>query len=745
MIIKKVFPFIFFFLILAFLVLLFLDSINSIGEEHGQMIIVSEITGADVLIETDKAGFPVVNTDNTLDAAYITGFLHAKTMLFRMEILRHAGSGELSGFFGKRTLYADIFAKTMGFRNIARYYSGRLSSAIRDYLDAYVKGINKFISGGKKAHPIEFSLLNHEPRLWQTEDVILMILLKGWEENPLRFYPEKITMFARLAGEDKWNPAFGKLRNSSISDSVLGTDFRNLLPERFLKAEEDFRVYSGMIKGDAYPTLFEQRGNFHFAGVSNYGITALPAGEYFISFRSDKKYISGKTFSGIPFLYSGVSDSVSWISSREEVRDVIKRIVDDTIRISMPFEDTLRIRNALPEVIRFSQGERGTILTDILEFPSQSRPGVKRFISYRVIFDYDPVKETEVLYGISNLNSKFPDEPEVSGSLVIRFYKPGNRPAQPDVKTDEKDENVPDKNDKKPVKEVSTSELIEFRDGPFSSYPLLREVFHYGNVPHTVLVETTRGTQTSELINFQSVTNSLKGIYAPVITPVLTGVLASDNSADGHLTKVASALSSWEFDFDPLKQAPLIYHRIIETYSELLLNSWFSKAETRELLDNYGIPYGLILNNFWAVNYRGNDSLSLVRKNSETKLLKRAAVIAIEDLKNEFGADIFLWQYGTQLKITFTPVIDAFMEGIPGSGINFGVGVGGSQETINRIGMKNRYFGIVRSSKIITGGKDNRGFFVSSTSFQLDYRSRNSFRETVISWARGRYFNLTGK
>lgn len=745
MIIKKILPFILFFLTLALIVILFLDSITGIDEEPGQLVIKSDLTGAEILVETDKAGFPVVNTGNSLEAAYSTGFLHAKNMLFRMEVLRHAGYGELSEFFGKKTIYADIFARTMGFRNMAEYYSGKLPSTIKDYLSAYVKGINKFIAEGRKAHPVEFSLLNHEPQPWQPDDVLMLMLLKGWEENPLRFYPEKITLFAREAGADKWNPVFGSLRNTSISDSLLRSDFKGLLPERFLRAEEDFRLYSGMIKGDAYPTIFEQRGNFRFAGVSSYGITAVPSGEYFISFRGDSRYISGKTYAGIPFLYSGIRDSLSWVSSRTEIRDVNKKVVDDTIRISMPYEDTIRIRNAPPQVIQFGKGEGGTKLTDILEFPVQGRPGSRRFLSYRVYFDYDPVKEAELLYGINRLFNKFPGEQAVQGSLVIRFFQPGYTPAPVNEKAAAGGGENKGRAEKKGEKEKKTADAPVFRDGVFSSYPLLREIFHYGDVPESVVFETVAGTQSAELINFQSATNNLKGIYAPLITPVITGVLSGGKSQDKTLNNAAVTLTAWEHDFDPLKQAPLIYFRIIKTYAGMLLESRFSKEETAVILDEFGIPYGLILKNLSAVSYNGSDSLSNVRKNAETERIRRAAAMAVNQLKNEFGTDISLWQYGTESKISFKPLIDPFMDGLPGSGINFGVGVGGSPESLNRTGMKNDNFDIVRNSRIITGGKNNRGFYVSSPSLQLDYRLQNTFRETVISWARGRYYNLTGK
>ncbi len=742
MIIKKILPIVLFIVGLSILLLIFFDSVTGLEKDYERLIIIkSELTGSDIVIETDNAGYPLVNTVNPLEAAYITGYLHARSMLFRMEVLRHAGDGELSEFFGTKAVYADIFARTMGFRNTSLYYSGKLKGTIKDYIGAYVRGINKFIGEGRKRHPIEFSLLNHEPQPWKTEDVILMMTLRAWEENPLRFYPEKINLFARDAGADKWNPVFGSLNNTAISDSLLKNDFNRLLPERFIRAEEEFRKYAGMVTGDVYPVIFEQQGNFFFAGVSSYGVTALPADEYYISFRGDKSYRAGKTYAGIPFIYSGIRDSVSWLSSRTEFKDYSKIISEDTVRISMPYQDTIYIRDAPPVIMKFRSVENGTRFTDILEFPLQVRQGSKKFLSCSVYFEYDPLRETEILYGINHLINKIPALPDVAGSLKVRYYKPGFSSL-----IMEKKENAAPQNsnaDNKAVEKDKKNHKLLLRNGVFSSAPMLSEIFRYGDTPEIIMLTTPPGSEMAELINFQSLTNSLKGKYAPVITSQIISVMQTEGESRKIMKEAATLLSSWEFDFDPLKQAPLIYNEIILKYSEALLRSGFTADESRKIIENFGIPYGLILSRIPVLSYSGTDSISSVKKKAETQLLRNVVKEALLELQEEYGSDISLWQSGKANIIRFIPLINAWMDNLPGVESVLSIGAGGSSESINKIIKSDENYYTVMNSKIITGGRYKSGFYVSALSDLVNYRTGNAFRETVISWARGRYYDLS--
>src|SRR5258708_12350238 len=62
---------------------------------------------APVTVTRDALGIPTITAGNRLDAAYVTGYLHAQDRFFQMDLLRRVAAGELSELFGKGALEID--------------------------------------------------------------------------------------------------------------------------------------------------------------------------------------------------------------------------------------------------------------------------------------------------------------------------------------------------------------------------------------------------------------------------------------------------------------------------------------------------------------------------------------------------------------------------------------------------------------------------------------------------------------
>ncbi|HKE01073.1 MAG TPA: penicillin acylase family protein, partial [Planctomycetota bacterium] len=76
--------------------------------------------GAPVAVERDAAGIPVIRGASRADVARATGFVHAQDRLFQMDLLRHAGAGELSALLGPALLETDRRIRLHQFRQRAR-------------------------------------------------------------------------------------------------------------------------------------------------------------------------------------------------------------------------------------------------------------------------------------------------------------------------------------------------------------------------------------------------------------------------------------------------------------------------------------------------------------------------------------------------------------------------------------------------------------------------------------------------
>jgi penicillin amidase len=133
-------------------------------------------------IVRDADAIPHVIATTKLDGLYGLGYVHAQDRLWQMEFQRRVGHGRLSEIFGPATIPQDRFLRTVGFGRAARSAWSRLSADARQQVDAYVAGINAFITahGGRRLPP-EFTLLRFEPEPFSGADVLVWVKMMAWD------------------------------------------------------------------------------------------------------------------------------------------------------------------------------------------------------------------------------------------------------------------------------------------------------------------------------------------------------------------------------------------------------------------------------------------------------------------------------------------------------------------------------------------------------------------------------------
>jgi len=94
----------------------------------------------------------------------------AQDRLWQMDLSRRLAEGELSEVFGERTLRLDLENRTLGFRQVSQRTLAELSPEARAPLTAYANGVNAFIASHRDRLPLEFRLLNYQPRPWGESD-----------------------------------------------------------------------------------------------------------------------------------------------------------------------------------------------------------------------------------------------------------------------------------------------------------------------------------------------------------------------------------------------------------------------------------------------------------------------------------------------------------------------------------------------------------------------------------------------
>jgi penicillin amidase len=137
---------------------------------------------APIDIVRDADAIPHVFAANKADALFGLGYVHAQDRLWQMELQRRIGFGRLSEVLGAAALPQDRFLRTVGFGRAARSAWETTPDWARQQINAYVGGVNAFISTHHGAGlPPEFTLLRFEPEPFSGPDVLVWVKMMAWD------------------------------------------------------------------------------------------------------------------------------------------------------------------------------------------------------------------------------------------------------------------------------------------------------------------------------------------------------------------------------------------------------------------------------------------------------------------------------------------------------------------------------------------------------------------------------------
>jgi penicillin G amidase len=126
----------------------------------------------EVTVERDRWGVPHIRANSVEDAAEAQGYVMAQDRLWQMDLLRRVARGQLSEILGKTTLPIDKDFRTLEFGRAADRDLGLMDKDSRAIMEAYARGVNRFIEQHEKQLPLEFSLLRYKPQPWQAADTL---------------------------------------------------------------------------------------------------------------------------------------------------------------------------------------------------------------------------------------------------------------------------------------------------------------------------------------------------------------------------------------------------------------------------------------------------------------------------------------------------------------------------------------------------------------------------------------------
>ncbi len=137
---------------------------------------------AEVTVDRDANGVPTIRGASRLDVARALGFLHAQERFFQMDLMRRRAAGELAELVGKGALGLDRYHRLHRMRERARRVVAAASASELELLRVYVAGINEGLEA-LASPPFEYTLLRSEPKRWELEDSVLVVLSMFFELN----------------------------------------------------------------------------------------------------------------------------------------------------------------------------------------------------------------------------------------------------------------------------------------------------------------------------------------------------------------------------------------------------------------------------------------------------------------------------------------------------------------------------------------------------------------------------------
>jgi penicillin amidase len=257
---------------------------------------------AEASVARDAIGVPHITAANWEDAIFLQGFVTAQDRMWQMDALRRLAAGELAEVVGSPALASDQEARRLRLGHIADEAERNLPAADRAVLAAYARGVNFYLETHRGKLPLEFKLLNYDPRPWRVRDSILA---------GLQMYRTLTT---------SWREEINKLHMVQKGDRAK-VDF--LFPVRTggeVQPGSNAWAITGSRSATGKPILANDP-HLEFS---------LPATWYMIHLHAGDLNVTGVSLPGVPAVIIGHNERIAWgvTNLQFDVQDLYREQLD---------------------------------------------------------------------------------------------------------------------------------------------------------------------------------------------------------------------------------------------------------------------------------------------------------------------------------------------------------------------------------------------------------------------------------
>ncbi|KAA3595767.1 MAG: penicillin acylase family protein [Calditrichaeota bacterium] len=683
--------------------------------------IVTSISADSVQVVRTEFGVPHIYAKNEFDAFFTQGFITAQDRLWQLELYRLAVNAELSTILGKEARDADLMLKTLAFKKLGQELEKSVSDTTLKIIKAYTKGINAFIdfrkgnSGEDYIFPMEFALLNFEPKKWETSDVLGLTRLLGWE----------------LSIGAKYEILYGELFKK------FGLKAVELYPENLKISDKDLpksktSFHSSLIyRGEKYLEKYLGFGSF---GSNAWAISGkrtetgkpflandphlppeTPSKWYEVGIFTDSIQIKGFAIPGIPCVLAGHNEIFAWGITLLKLDDADLTVLEMTNSKSYKFgEEVLPLEEEYselkfrdieePEFFEIYKSKFGLIVTDVLGKDSSevlalqwtgfdtNTDEIRGFYELNKSHNLESFRSALSKVEIPALNYTFADSSDnigiqTAGRVPIRDYKILPFPVTSSDTT------------------RVWKKFVEFEKLPFTLNPDTGFVANSNNPvftsdgnyltdfwePNYRFERVTEVLASDTLVKTKSIKKLQTDFYSKHAEKTVKNLLGKEvvNLKDDYV-KALSFLTNWDFVETPESVEAAIFHsfwfNLVENiFADEFLGENPTKSDTL-LWHEFGrlgsqvtrVTEKIIENQYsnWT------DDVTTNEQENTSKLVAKSLKESVDYLKQRLGKPLESWSWGAIHQVTHTHLIgqNDFLAKI----YNIGPGnAGGSTATVN--------------------------------------------------------------
>ena len=741
-----------------------------------------------VEIYRDEMGVPHILAHDDHDLMFAVGYVHAQDRLWQMELNRRIGEGKLSEIFDSATIQYDKLFRTLGFSSLSETLQQHLHPESQRLLEDYAAGVNEFVASHRGKMPIEFDMLNCDPKPWKVNHSLLLARLMAWELNFAWWVDLTYAELAAKLPPGKFQeviPSWPDTVPAIVPRAELGGTFSTI--HDYLNSVRSFREFFHVGPFSAGSNAWVVSAQKSLSGkplLANdpHLRISVPSRWYEVHLSAPGWNVAGVSIPGIPMVVIGYNDSLAWgmTGAMLDDADFYTEQADSTKPNSYRFRNSvlpMRIREEKIFIGKSDSTEitiRSTLHGPIIDDVHHARNRMMADTAHQrmpISMRWTGFEISDEAYGFYRLNraknkAEFEQglkELTVPGQCVVYGDTRGNIGCWTAGR-------VPIRKGYNPLLPqpgwTGESEWLGFV--PFEQLPKLWNPstgviisanqniadksypYYLSNLwePHSRFQRIRELLASAEKFtadDFRQLQQDVVSPYSRDLAGYVLRAFDADTVRDVSVKNALEYLRNWDFRCTSSDVATTI----INMFFVKLLHNTFEDEMGKDLFNDFvyfsAIPYRVTNQLLAADSSDWFDDVKTGVKESRDDIIRKSLIDAIAELNSSLGGEMKTWQWGTIHRVLFE---HPFGKKKPLDHV-FNVGpfpAGGSATTVNKADFSLAspfYFVAGPSMRLVVDLANPQSAFMAITLGQSGQPLNNHYDDQTALWLNGGYDKVT--